>query len=311
MRANSTVTFLLALGLVVLLGPAAAATEDGQGGDARRVASEPYGVALTPPIYLINFIFLYVASPDLAASMPAYRTPIPRAVADCLEQNPTGCPYAELAPLFSPGRTTVSSVVRPAERTLLPLVDRSRDPGRDCPWPGECRVRPAWERLAPRRAAQPLEINEPLGGKRAAQLARQLGIDGDMILTDEQYRCLLGTPPRTPNQDILFRCAQDLTNSRGSAIVPLSSYGLSLSEAGDVRSNCAPDAPCLEFNALLAGPLEEIAFSCGFLDKFTRMVTETPFLEFGIAGGPCQSGAEPACVVETSCADAGDGSGCR
>ncbi|MBY0275468.1 hypothetical protein K2Z84_09005 [Candidatus Binatia bacterium] len=311
MRTKGTITLLLALGLISVLGASAPAAEDGRVGGAPLAASEPYGVALTPPIYLINFIFLYVASPDLAASMPAYRAPIPRALADCLEQNPTGCPFAEFAPLFATRQTSTAPVLRPADRTLLPLVERSRDPGRECAWPEDCRVRPEWERLAPRRAAQLPQINEPLGSKRAAQLARQLGIDDAMILSDEQYNCLLGTPPRTPDQEILFRCAQDLTNSRGSAIVPLSSYGLSLSEAGDVRSNCAPDAPCLQFNALLAGPLEEIAFSCGFLDKFTRMVAETPFLEFGVAGGPCQSGAEPACIVELSCDGAAAASGCQ
>jgi hypothetical protein len=35
-------------------------------------ASEPYGAPVTP-VYLINFLFLYMANPHVAANMPAYR----------------------------------------------------------------------------------------------------------------------------------------------------------------------------------------------------------------------------------------------
>lgn len=294
------------LAIVLLAGPVGAQEKDVA--DAAPSSSEAYGVALTPPIYLINFLFLYMANPDLAASMPAYRAPIPRALFDCLEQNPTGCPYADAAPLLDAQHA--SPVVIRTDRPLLPLVRAGSDI-RECFWPEECRESPELERLAPRRYVVASQINEPLGARRAARLARSLGMDDRMVLSDAEYQCLIGTPPRTPDQEILFRCAQDLTNSRGSALVPLSSYGLSISESGDVRSNCAPDAPCLQFNALLAGPLEEIAFACGFLDKFTRMVTETPFLKFGIDGGPCQSGAEPACIVQLRCDGAATASGCE
>jgi hypothetical protein len=33
----------------------------------------PFGVPLAPPIYLINFLLLYVSNPENAAFMPAYR----------------------------------------------------------------------------------------------------------------------------------------------------------------------------------------------------------------------------------------------
>jgi hypothetical protein len=91
-----------------------------------------------------------------------------------------------------------------------------------------------------------------------------------MILTDAEYHCLIGIPPRDHDREIIFRCIYNLTNSNGNAAIPLSSYGLNVTEQGDVRSVCAPDAPCLEFNALLGGPLEAIAAECGFLDKFLR-----------------------------------------
>jgi len=63
-------------------------------------ASEPYPAPITPAIHLINFLFLYMANPHVAANTPAYRAPIPQAVVDCLEQNPTGCPYADFKRFF-------------------------------------------------------------------------------------------------------------------------------------------------------------------------------------------------------------------
>ena len=59
---------------------------------SHEVANEVYAPSVTAAIYLVNFVLLYMANPDLAAYMPAYRAPIPQAVVDCLEQNPMGCP---------------------------------------------------------------------------------------------------------------------------------------------------------------------------------------------------------------------------
>ena len=40
----------------------------------------PFGVPLAPPIYFVNFIFLYFSNPATAALMPAYRAPLPHQV---------------------------------------------------------------------------------------------------------------------------------------------------------------------------------------------------------------------------------------
>ena len=159
--------------------------------------------------------------------------------------------------------------------------------------------------LAPRKVRQPEDINEPLGTRRADQLAHLLGMDAGMVLTDAQYNCLIGTPPRTPDREIIFNCIYNLTNSTGNAVIPLSSYGLNVTEQGDIRSVCAPDAPCLDFNALLAGRLELIAIECGFLDKFRRVLAETPLRQFIDDANPCQESGEPACLIETTCAGNG------
>jgi hypothetical protein len=127
-------------------------------------------------------------------------------------------------------------------------------------------------------------------------------MDEGMILTDAEYHCLIGIPPRPPDRETIFRCIYNLTNSNGNAAIPLSSYGLNVTEQGNVRSICAPGSPCLEFNALFGGRLEEIFAECGCLDKFLRVVAETPLLQFIEDANPCQMSGEPACLIETTCA---------
>jgi len=323
MRIRAVTVLLATLAMAMLLWCRPLAAQQRGDSSSHEATTESYGVAVTPAIYLINFLFLYMASPDLAADMPAYRAPIPPEVATCLEQNPNGCPYAELERLFDEQDSSIAGCeeqhtvdrrllpVRDRARLLLPLLGGGGGRSPECHWPTDCRENRRWERLAPPKFSRLAQINEPLGAERAARLARLLGMDDAMVLTDAEYNCLIGTPPRTPDQDIIVRCTNDLTNSRGSAVIPLSSYGLSVDEQGAVRSDCAPDAPCLAFNALLAGPLEEMALECGFLQKFLRVVTETPFLEFAADGSPCQEGAEPACIVEAICAgDRRGRSGC-
>ena len=63
-------------------------------------------------------------------------------------------------------------------------------------WPSSCQTDPRLAILAPPEDRQPDQINEPLGRKRADRLAKLLGIKPDMILTNEEYQCLIGTPQR-------------------------------------------------------------------------------------------------------------------
>lgn len=248
------------------------------------VLAEPYGVAVTPAVYLVNFLLLYIANPNEAANMPAYRATIPSALYDCLKVHPQGCAYAEFARFFDD--------------------QAGSNRNKRCFWPTECQEDPKWAHLAPSIARHPDQINEPLGMDRARRLARFLGIDKSMILTDAEYQCTIGTPPRTPDQETIFRCIGNLTNSNGNTAIPLSSYGLSITDQGDVQSVCAPEAPCLVFNQLFAGPLEKISVECGWGMKLERMVRETPFFQFVDDGNQCQEyGGAPtgACVVEPIC----------
>lgn len=257
--------------------------------DASNV-SRFYGVGLTPAVYFVNFLLLYISNPNEAAKMPAYRAPIPVALSDCLEEHPEGCRYTDYARFF----------------------DDDARVRRSCAWPTACQTDPKWERLAPRVASRSHQINEPLGMERANELAGILGIDKSMILTDQEYECTIGTPPRDDDRKTIFACIDNLTNSNGNTNIPLSSYGLAITDdrngsvpAGDVQSLCAPEAPCLVFNELFQGPLERIAAVCGWATKLARMVAETPFLEFAQAGAGCQESAGSKsggpCIVEPVC----------
>jgi hypothetical protein len=250
--------------------------------ESRGVPGQPYGVAVTPAVYLVNFLLLYMANPQEAANMPAYRAIIPSPLYDCLKEHPKGCPYADFERLFDNG-----------------IVN-----GGGCFWPDECQENPRWEVLAPPIARNPEQINEPLGTNRAERLARLLGIDKEMILTEAEYQCTVGTPPRNQNQQTIFQCIKNLTNSKGNTDTPLSSYGLSITEQRLVQSVCAPQAPCLVFNQLFAGPLEKIAAECGWALKLERMVQDTPFLAVVDDGNKCQHNAEPVCLVQPVCMSA-------
>jgi hypothetical protein len=253
--------------------------------ESNQSATEFYGPPISPAIYLVNFLLLYMVNPRHAANMPAFKAPIPKAVVACLEQNPSGCPYAAFAHLFEQQTS--------GNRRLGP---------NKCFWPVECQLENKFVRLAPPRARRSRQINQRLGMARAVQLARALGIDESMILTEEQYRCLIGEPGmRTSDQQTFFLCIRQLTNSKGNAAIPLSSYGLYVNKQGNVRSVCAPDAPCLDVNALLAGPFEKIALHCGFLDKFLRLLNQTPLFRLLPGGFACQKSHEPACIIETNC----------
>src|SRR5213594_2791607 len=144
------------------------------------VANEVYAPSVTPAIYLVNFIILYMANPDLAAYMPAYKAPIPQPLVDCLEQNPMGCPWADYRQDFDEQ-----------------VIDH-----RACFWPEMCQEDARWASLAPRKVTRTEQINEPLGRKRADQLAHLLRMDEGMILTRREYRCVIR--PGDPDRETIF-----------------------------------------------------------------------------------------------------------
>ena len=250
-------------------------------------------VPLAPPIYFVNFLFLYFANPPTAALMPAYRVPLPQQVYDCLLANPDGCPYEDMVKFF-----------KQQARDKNPRLHM------DTAWPSYCQTTERWRDLAPPVYQDPDQINEPLGEEKAAKLALALGIRPEMILSESEYSCVMGVPPRDPAQQILYACFIDFTASKGNKIVvPFSSYGLNLDEQGNVLSLCAPSAPCLEANKVFP-LLPEIAERCGFTDKLDAFLRETPVEQFILEGGRCQGKTPDACIAETTCPNGRGSSGC-
>ena len=222
---------------------------------------QPFGVPLAPPVYFVNFLLLYFSNPEITANMPAYRAALPQEVYQCLVENPLGCPYADMAPFFS--------------EQALASGGGSRN--KNTVWPESCQTDPPWQAFAPREYRRADQINEPLGTRHAEQLARAFGIDQEMILTEEEYACLIGGPglPQDPFRELIVLCTLEFTNSKGHAVIPLSSYGLFPDEQGGVRSLCASEgtdkAPCLKANEIFVGPLQVIAAECGFEEKLRRL----------------------------------------
>jgi hypothetical protein len=73
------------------------------------------------------------------------------------------------------------------------------------------------------------------------------------------------------------------------------SYGLKLRFATNdghrelmITSDCSPNEPCINFNKLLAGPLEATAKHCGFLPKFEALFSQTSIVYLGSRAGKCQ-----------------------
>ena len=289
MRTKNLLGITLGLLIAVWAGcvPAQQREADPQGPSGRQTVpfglTVPYGVPLAPPIYFVNFLFLYFANPATAALMPAYRVPLPQPVYNCLLANPDGCPYEEMAKYFRWQATE--------------WVD-SRDT--NTVYPPRCQTTEPWRSLAPPGYQHPDQINEPLGAERAAKLAKALGIvEPDMILTESEYQCVMGAPPRDAAQEILYACFIDFTASKGNGIVvPFSSYGLNLNEEGNVLSLCAPHAPCLEANKVFL-LLPDIARRCGFTSKLESLLTQTPVRQFIQEGGSCQQLTAPACIART------------
>jgi len=74
------------------------------------------------------------------------------------------------------------------------------------------------------------------GRRRADQLAHLLGMDAGMIFTDLKYHCVIGIPPRDHDERLSSVACIILLTPTETQPFPLSSYGLNVTEQGDVRS---------------------------------------------------------------------------
>src|SRR5262245_58717533 len=100
MKTSSAGALAITLVVVIFLQVVSLHAQPLQASSAQEIDTDYYTPGLTPGIYLINFLFIYIANPDLAAYLPAYKAPIPQPLVDCLKQHPEGCPYAQFRQYF-------------------------------------------------------------------------------------------------------------------------------------------------------------------------------------------------------------------
>jgi hypothetical protein len=74
-RTVAILTVALAIAVILSAGPLTA--QEWEVSRSYETATEVYAPSVTPAIYLVNFLMEYVANPDLAAYMPAFKAPIP------------------------------------------------------------------------------------------------------------------------------------------------------------------------------------------------------------------------------------------
>ena len=304
---NTRSQFLGVLTVIAILFASSSTTGAGEAAQRSEPPIGRYGVGVTPAVYLVNFMVMYMSSPDDAAKMPAYRAPVPSSLSECLHHNATWCPYSEFATSFD-------------DQPFKGKANQTKN----CSFPRACSTSIQWERLAPSVVERSEQINEPLGMERASRIAREVGIEKSMILTDEQWECTKGVPPWPVNasKNIINACLSALSNSNGNTNIPLSSYGLAITRAdfesgedgpdlqrgGDVQSLCAPQAPCLLFNDLFnpetPDSLRQIATACGWVDKLDMLWALPSFRQVVVEGKACQTsvGAGTSeCLVEPVC----------
>jgi len=92
MRTRALVALSVILTIAVCLLTGSVRAQEAEASEGQGSATEFYGPPISPGVYLVNFLILYMVNPGDAAKMPAYKAPIPKAVANCLEQNPNGLP---------------------------------------------------------------------------------------------------------------------------------------------------------------------------------------------------------------------------
>jgi len=185
-------------------------------------------------------------------------------------------------------------------------------------WTGPCNNNTIFNSLAPTKADDPAQVNEPIGLEQAHSTAEALGFEKSFLLTESERDCFLrGTTIEDPVLRAIYvgtlrKCLANLTNTRGGLeanilfdtvdgevadlrFPTLASYGLKLRFATTddnrelmITSDCSTNEPCINFNKLLAGPLEAVAKQCGFLAKFEALFSQTPIICLGARAAKCQ-----------------------
>ena len=141
-----------------------------------------------------------------------------------------------------------------------PAPPNATDTGFSAPFSGPVR----YEYLAPTLATDASQINEPIGIRRADEIARQIGLKREHVLTEDQFRAFIsggGVGGSRAAAALADRTVQIFTNTNGRPLrsdvngveteTVLASYGLFVNENGALMSLAHKLAPTRFANVLL------------------------------------------------------------
>jgi hypothetical protein len=184
---------------------------------------------------------------------------------------------------------------------------RRRAPGFSLPYVGTLRYRG----LAPRVAANPGQVNRPLGRAATERIARGLGLDRTRTFTRKQYRLFVsgkGVGGDPASAKLVDESVRILTNTTGRPLVSnvdgqvtrtvLASYGLMVSTDGWLQSPANANAPTRQVNAVIepGGYLGTWARANGAQDAL-RMLYRSAYTPEAVFGNRSQQQSGAAQLV--------------
>jgi hypothetical protein len=150
-------------------------------------------------------------------------------------------------------------------------------------------------------------INVKLGIVNAHEIAKKMNIIP--FTTQQLYDFLFKPCPNwkftIPQSEVInttINCMFSLTNTINShqlQLPPLSSYGLRFTKNNNVLkivADCATNQPCLTFNQYLAGPIEQISYNAGCLNKVLNVLSNKVWINASKVSLTCQAYDEGPCI---------------
>jgi hypothetical protein len=174
------------------------------------------------------------------------------------------------------------------------------------------------EKYAPTRVVSNRELNQPLGQKKADEIARALGLDKSLCFTEQQYLTFIsgqgangsGNPE---DAKLVDESVKLLTNSCGNPLIRiidgkktkiiLGSYGLIVNEAGLLESPANPDAPTRQVNDVIkpGGYLSTWCQANGAEDSYNMLYRSAYSLQLPYAIAAQHEGTDAELVLYLDC----------
>ena len=169
-------------------------------------------------------------------------------------------PVATSIAVFGMTLATAAGMLVGAQGTVQAVSPQPNNTGFTLPFVGARR----YLDLAPTRGTSQSQLNQPIGQRKADEIARRFGLRKRDALTKTQYRLFVtgkGVGGDPAAAKLVDQSVRILTNTTGRPLyskiggrwVPsvLASYGLFVNRAGLLESPANADAPTRQINALL------------------------------------------------------------